>query len=113
MATFHRGLELAGSLRTDGSRRAVHPADVRGRFTRLRYVCFALLVAVWAWLPWWKIGGHPAVFLDVERRRFFLFGQTFNSQDVWLVFFLLSGAGFALIFLTTVLGRVWCGYACP
>ena len=32
-----------------------------------------------------KIGGHPAVFLDVAARRFFLFGATFNAQDFWLV----------------------------
>lgn len=113
MATFQRHVELEGSIGEDGTRRFVHPADVRGRFTRLRWIMFAALVALWILLPSVQVGGHPAVFLDVPARRFFLFGETFNAQDVWLVFFLVSGAGFALIALTTVLGRVWCGYACP
>jgi cytochrome c oxidase accessory protein FixG len=49
----------------------------------------------------------------MQRRCFYLFGATFNAQDVWLVFFLLSGVGFALIVSTALWGRVWCGYACP
>ena len=56
--------EPASSLRSDGSRNYVHPADVTGRFTRLRYVIFAVLIAVYVVLPFVKIGGHPAVFMD-------------------------------------------------
>ncbi len=105
--------EKQGSLQQDGSRKFVHPADVSGRFTNLRWVVFAVLIAIYAALPWITIGGHPAVFLDIERRRFYLFGETFNAQDAWLVFFLVSGVGFALIAMTALWGRIWCGYACP
>jgi cytochrome c oxidase accessory protein FixG len=106
-------VEPASSLRSDGSRNHVHPADVKGRFVKARYVVFAALIAIWASLPWIQIDGRPALYLDVARRRFFLFGGTFNAQDFWLVFFLLSGVGLALIFITTVFGRIWCGWACP
>ena len=40
-------------------------------------------------------------------------GATFNAQDLWLMFFLLTGNGFSLILVPTLLGRIWCGYACP
>ena len=60
-----------------------------------------------------KLGGHPAVFLDVDTREFFLFGATFNAQDTWLLFFLLTGVGFGLVYATALAGRVWCGWACP
>ena len=111
---FHLDVvEQASSLRNDGSRNFVHPADVKGRFVKARYVVFAVLIAIWATLPWIQIGGHPAMYLDVPGRHFFLFGATFNAQDFWLVFFLFSGTGLALLTITTVLGRVWCGWACP
>jgi cytochrome c oxidase accessory protein FixG len=103
----------ASSLRSDGSRNYVHPADVRGRFHRVRNVCFALLTVLLAALPFVQVGGHPAVFLDVAHRRFYLLGATFNAQDFWLLFFVLTGVGFTLILVTTLWGRVWCGYACP
>lgn len=101
------------SLNRDGTHAKVVPADVKGRFTAARHVVFVVLILIWASLPWIPIGGHPAVFLDVPARRFFLFGFTFNAQDFWLAFFLITGVLFTLIVLTTTLGRVWCGWACP
>ncbi|MDH3653076.1 MAG: cytochrome c oxidase accessory protein CcoG [Myxococcales bacterium] len=105
--------EHASSLRSDGSRNYVHPADVKGRFTSLRYAIFSVLIAIYVLLPFVKIGGHPAVFLDIVNRRFYLFGGVFNAQDFWLVFFLLSGVGLTLLIVTAIKGRLWCGYACP
>jgi len=103
----------SSSLKEDGSRNFVHPADVKGRFVKARYAFFAVLIVVWAIAPWVKINGNPALFLDVVNRRFYLFGLTFNAQDAWLLFFVFSGIGLSIIFITTILGRVWCGWACP
>ena len=102
-----------GSLRADGSRVNLMPADVSGRLARARKLVFAVLIGVYVTLPFLQIGGHPAILLDVVHRRFFLFGQTFNAQDTWLVFFLLTGVGFSLVVAAAIVGRVWCGWACP
>jgi cytochrome c oxidase accessory protein FixG len=109
---LNSGLQ-SSALRPDGGRTFVVPADVAGRFRRLRSGVFAALIGLWIALPWIQVGGHPAVFLDVDHRAFYLFGQVFNAQDFWLVFFLASGLGFTLIVSTALYGRVWCGYACP
>jgi cytochrome c oxidase accessory protein FixG len=101
------------SIHEDGSRRSIHPADVKGRFVTWRRVVYAVLIGIYVALPFLRIGGNPAVFLDIVHRRFYLFGHTFNAQDVWLVVFLLTSLGFGLLFLTAWLGRVWCGWACP
>jgi cytochrome c oxidase accessory protein FixG len=101
------------SINPDGSRNAIHPADVRGRFQRRKHGLWYLLIAIYLALPWLKIGGQPALLIDIEKRHFYLLGQTFNAQDFWLSFFFVSGLGFALFVLAGVLGRVWCGYACP
>jgi cytochrome c oxidase accessory protein FixG len=116
MATRHLPLIArggSGSLGADGRRRLVVPADVRGRFQRARRAAFALLVALWLALPVARVGGAPAVFLDVAARKFYLFGRTFNAQDAWLVFFGLTGFGFGLVYVTALAGRAWCGWACP
>ena len=89
-------VEMRSSVRSDGTRQIVHPADVAGRFNTARRVAFWVLLAVYALVPWVNIGGHPAVLLDLQHRRFYLLGAVFNAQDVWLVFFLLTGIGFAL-----------------
>jgi cytochrome c oxidase accessory protein FixG len=102
-----------GSLASDGRRRFVYPADVKGRFRRIRWVVFSLLVAVWLALPLVPVGGRPALLLDVGRREFYVFGASFNAQDAWLLVFVVTGVGFALALVTSLWGRVFCGYACP
>jgi cytochrome c oxidase accessory protein FixG len=106
-------IEMPSSLRSDGSRAFVYPADVKGRFTRARRMVFAILMTLYVALPWVRVRGRPAVFLDIEHREFDLFGATLNAQDVALLFFLVTGGVFALVFLTAIAGRVFCGFACP
>jgi cytochrome c oxidase accessory protein FixG len=106
-------LETVTSINADGSRFFIHPADAHGRFTRWRRISALLLIAVYILLPWIPVNGYPAVFLDVMERRFHLFGITLAAQDLWLLFFFLSGMAFLLFFITAFLGRVWCGWACP
>ena len=106
-------LDSVTTINADGSRHFLHPADTRGPWTRWRRLVAWALIAVYVLLPWVPVGGFPAVFLDVAGRRFHLFGWTLALQETWLLFFLISGAGFALIFVTALLGRVWCGWACP
>jgi cytochrome c oxidase accessory protein FixG len=106
-------LDEVASLQADGSRRYVHPADVKGPHDRARRLVFAGLIVVLLGLPWVQIGGHPAILLDIPHRQFFLLGEAYNAQDAWLLFFLLTGVGFSLVATTTLFGRAWCGYACP
>jgi cytochrome c oxidase accessory protein FixG len=76
-------------------------------------VVFFVLIVIYLVAPFLSIGGRPLLRLDMEHRRFFFFGETFNPQDAWLVL------GFGLIFVFGLLlvtawrGRVWCGWACP
>lgn len=101
------------SVNADGSHYKLHPADVGGRFTRWRRVSGFLLLAIYAVLPWIQVNGHPAVFLDVVNRRFHLAGFTLVVEDLFLLFFVISGLGFGLFFITSLFGRVWCGWTCP
>jgi cytochrome c oxidase accessory protein FixG len=101
------------TIRDDGSRPFLFPADTHGRFTTARRIWSLLLIAFYLSLPWIHINGYPAVFLDVAQRRFHLFGLTLAAQDMWLIFFVITGLGFSLFFVTALFGRVWCGWACP
>ncbi len=102
-----------GSINADGSKRTLHPADVSGPFTRWRRVVAAILLTIYVALPWIPVNGYPAVFLDVLNRRFHFFGLTLATQDLWVFFFLITGLGFSLFYVTSLLGRIWCGWTCP
>ncbi len=105
--------ETPTTINQDGSRMFLHPADVKGFFTTYRRIFALILIGIYVSLPWIPINGHPAVFLDVLNRRFHLFGLSFAAQDLWMAFFFITGLGFSLFFITSLLGRVWCGWACP
>ncbi|HLP02549.1 MAG TPA: cytochrome c oxidase accessory protein CcoG [Opitutaceae bacterium] len=113
MSAARPTLDSVTTINADGSRRFLHPADTRGRWTTARRMVAWVLIAIYVLLPWIPIGGFPAVFLDVAERRFHLFGWTIASQELWLLFFFITGLGFTLFFVTALLGRVWCGWACP
>jgi cytochrome c oxidase accessory protein FixG len=101
------------TINPDGSRRDLHPADVRGRYTVARRWSGWALIAFYLVLPWITVNGHPAVFLDIAEGRFHFLGYTLAAQDAWLLFFAVTGLGFALFFVTALFGRLWCGWACP
>lgn len=106
-------LDSVTTINQDGSRYVLHPADVRGKWVKLRRLVGVLLIAIYILLPWIRINDNPVVFLDVENRMFHLFGLTLIPQDLWVMFFAVTGLGFALFFGTALLGRIWCGWACP
>ncbi len=102
-----------GSINDDGSKKTLHPADVSGKFTQGRRLVALLLLIIYVALPWIPVNGFPAVFLDVLNRRFHFMGLTLAVQDLWVGFFLVTGLGFSLFYVTALFGRVWCGWTCP
>ncbi|MBK1882103.1 cytochrome c oxidase accessory protein CcoG [Luteolibacter pohnpeiensis] len=101
------------TINSDGSHYKLYPADVHGRWAVMRRIFGYVLIAIYILLPWIPLNGNPAVLLDVENRRFHFFGLTLLPQDLWVLFFGITGLGFGLFFITALLGRIWCGWACP
>ncbi|MBR9728935.1 cytochrome c oxidase accessory protein CcoG [Shewanella intestini] len=62
------------------------------------------------WVPW---GDRQAVWFNLSEQKFHVFALTIWPQDLTLLAALFMIAAFGLFFVTTYLGRVWCGYTCP
>jgi len=106
-------LNTVYTINDDGSRNMLQVADVKGRWTTRKYLIYFALIILYVAAPWITVGGHPFILVDIPGRAAYLAGATFTNQDFHLFFFVLIGAGFGLFALTSVLGRVWCGFACP
>ena len=61
-------LDSVTTIRADGSRPFLYPADTHGRFTRARRWSALALIAFYLSLPWIKIGGYPAAFDAAEKQ---------------------------------------------
>lgn len=84
-----------------------------GFFQKLRQRMNLVYFAFFALLPWLQYNGHQAVLFDISEQRFTLWSLTLWPQDLTLLAWFFIFGAFLLFFVTTFLGRVWCGYMCP
>ncbi len=91
----------------------IYVRKVSGFFQKLRQRMNLVYFAFFALLPWLQYNGHQAVLFDIGEQRFTLWGLTLWPQDLTLLAWLFIFGAFLLFFVTTFLGRVWCGYMCP
>lgn len=101
------------SVNESGDRISIIPAEVKGFYRKHRDWSQAVLLIIFLALPWTTINGHQSIFLNVPDREFALFGIVFKAHDAPLLVFILGALTLALALITSVWGRVWCGWACP
>ncbi len=104
---------VLATLNEDGSRRWIRPKLSPGSFWRMRRVVAYALMVVFFLIPYLRLNGKPLVLLDVPHRQFTLLGYTFLPTDTLLFMLLVLSIAIAIFLLTALLGRVWCGWACP
>ena len=91
----------------------IYVRESKGTFQKLRRYGGWFFLALFVLTPWLNFEGHQAILLDIGNQRFNFFATTLYPQDLTLLAILFVVAAFGLFFLTTFLGRVWCGYLCP
>ncbi len=91
----------------------VYPREVRGRFASLRNLATVILLGIFYITPLISINGQQMLLFDLPARKFHIFGLTLWPQDFIYLASMLILAGLSLFFFTALVGRVWCGYACP
>lgn len=96
----------------------IYPRSVKGRYRRLKWLAMAVLLGIYYAVPWirWDRGAHApnqAVLIDMPSRRAYFFNIELWPQEVYFFAGLLVLAAVGLFFVTSLFGRVWCGYACP
>ncbi|MUK28276.1 cytochrome c oxidase accessory protein CcoG [Aliivibrio fischeri] len=91
----------------------IYVRQSKGAFQKLRRYGAWFLLALFILTPWISFGDRQAILLDIGNQQFSFFGTTLFPQDLTLLALLFVIAAFGLFFITTFLGRVWCGYLCP
>jgi cytochrome c oxidase accessory protein FixG len=105
--------ERLSTTDADGHRVYLYPEDVKGKWRTRRNIFYYFLIALYLILPWINIGGKQSILLDLVKREFTFFGTTFFGHDAPILIFVFLGFVFTIGFITSIWGRVWCGWACP
>ncbi len=94
-------------------RRKIHPRSVKGYYANWRIALVFITQILFYGLPWLQWNGRQAVLFDLAARKFYIFGMVLWPQDVIYLAVLLVISAFSLFLFTAILGRLFCGYACP
>lgn len=99
-------------------REKIYAQAAYGRYRTIKWGTLAVLLAIYYLLPWlrWDRGPNApdqAILVDVPARKFYFFFIEIWPQEVYYWTGLLVLAAVGLFFVSSLFGRVWCGYACP
>ena len=96
----------------------IYPKRVNGFFRSVKWVLLTAMLLVYYITPWirWERGeGFPnqAILLDFMHNRFYFFAIEIWPQEIYYITGILVLSALGLFLVTSVGGRIWCGYACP
>ncbi len=88
-------------------------AGLKGSYVAKRYWVFALITLVIGAIPFVKLGEYHLLLLSFNHGRFELLGANFDAQELYFIPLLMILGFIFLFFLTSLGGRIWCGWFCP
>ena len=113
-----RAVNAEGHRQLYEGRQAIHPKAATGTFRNTKWVVMLATLGIYYALPWVRWNRGPdlpdqAVLLDMPNNRYFFFFLEIWPQEFYFITGLLILAALLLFLVTSVAGRVWCGYTCP
>ena len=93
----------------------VYAQSVSGKYRSIKNsVNYALLFVYFfgSWIRWNREQELPsqAVMIDLPARKAYFFGLQIWSDEIYYITINLILSALALFILTTLYGRLWCGY---
>lgn len=82
-------------------------------YTKKRYIGYILITLFIMGLPFITINGNHILLLSFEKLEFHFLGFSFDVNELFVMPFLLMFLFIGIFALTSMFGRVWCGWACP
>ncbi len=95
----------------------VFPKKVTGNYRRVKWSVVFVALAVYYITPFlrWNRGDNApdqAVLIDLNNAKAYFFGIEIWPQEVYILTGILIFAAVTLFFVTSLFGRIWCGYLC-
>lgn len=96
----------------------VYPKRVWGKYRKLKWIVMIATLGLYYIAPFlrWDRGPNApdqAILIDLPARRAYWLNIEIWPQEVYILTGILILAAIALFFVTSLLGRIWCGYLCP
>ncbi len=99
------------------AKKRLYPQKAKGFFRRLKWILNGVFLSIYFFTPFlrWNRGeGLPnqAILIDMQNSKGYFFAIEMWPNEVYYLMAILVLAAVLLFFITSLFGRVWCGYAC-
>lgn len=99
------------------AKKRLYPQSVKGRFRRIKNILNPIFLSIFLFtslLRWHRGGGAPdqAILINFSDSKIYFFGLEIWPQETVYLAAILVIAAVMLFFVTSLFGRIWCGYAC-
>ncbi|MDH5546741.1 MAG: cytochrome c oxidase accessory protein CcoG [Gammaproteobacteria bacterium] len=89
----------------------IHARRLPGFFRNLKWMTASTWL-VFLLGPYMRWDGQQAIWFDIGSRQFHIFSITILPQDVWMLALVMLFFALLLAAVTSIAGRVYCGYFC-
>jgi cytochrome c oxidase accessory protein FixG len=97
-----------------GKRVWVYPTKpTMGKYQKGRLVVGWLILALFFIIPFIQVNGQPYFLIDIVNRKFIFFGTIWFPHDFYIFAIGLLAFALFVVLFTAILGRIFCGWACP
>lgn len=109
--------ETQDDLKLFAKQERIYPKRVSGQWRNYKWIAMVVCLAIYYAVPFirWDRGPNApdqAVLIDLERGRAYWFWIEIWPQEIYILTGILILAAIGLFFITSLFGRVWCGYFC-
>ncbi len=99
------------------AKKRLYPQSVKGKFRKIKSILNPIFLAIYLFTPFLRFDrgiGAPnqAILFNFSDSKIYFFGLEIWPQETVYLAAILIIAAIALFFVTSLFGRVWCGYAC-
>jgi cytochrome c oxidase accessory protein FixG len=96
----------------------IQPQYINGFFRKIKDYSALFLIGIYIFCSWirWDRGAdlpNQAILIDLPNRKAYLFWIQIWPDELYYLTLLLILAAMGLFFVTSLYGRIWCGFTCP
>ena len=82
-------------------------------YSKKRYLIYFIITIFVMLTPFITVNENHLLLLSFERLQFHFLGVAYNVNELYVMPFLLMFLFIGIFAMTSIWGRVWCGWACP
>jgi len=99
------------------AKKRLYPQNIKGKIRKIKWILNYIFLSIYIFTPFLRFDRgentpDQAILIDIPNQKAYFFFIEIWPQEVYYLTGILIIAAIMLFFVTSLYGRIWCGYAC-